>query len=75
METIVRTANLDSEFIQLLSIPFDQLGPFQEWAGTADVFMREDSMGLLHECVCYDLYDFWRDTVKEELPHEEPTLF
>ena len=75
MENTVHRNHLASEYIHLSSIPFDQVGPFQEWLGVTDIFTRRDSMGRLHECVKYDLYDFWRDTVKEENLHEEQTLF
>ena len=75
MENNVSRYHPDSEYIQLSSIPFDHLGSFQEWLGVADIFTRRDNTGKTHECVLNDLYDFWRDTVKEELPHEEPTLF
>jgi hypothetical protein len=75
MENSVSRYPLESEYIQLSSIPFDQVVPFQEWLGVADIFTRRDSMGRVHECVKYDLYDFWCETVKEENLHHEQALF
>lgn len=75
MENTVLRNHLESEYIQLSSIPFDHIGPFQEWLGVADIFTRRDRLGWEHECVKHDLYDFWRDTVKEDNLHQEQALF
>lgn len=64
-----------AEFVQLSVLPFDQLVPFKDWLSVEDIFITEDDMGLSNECVHYDLYEFWYDTVKEESQLQELAIF
>jgi len=63
------------EFVLLSALPFEQLVPFRDWLSIADIFIKEDDMGMTNEFVYYDLYEFWYDTVKEETQLEELAIF
>ena len=54
------------EYIQLSRLPFEQLIPFSSWICETDKFLLPDGEGENHECVYYDIYDFWFDTFKHE---------
>lgn len=63
------------EFVLLSALPFEQLVPFRDWLSVADIFVKEDDMGLSCEFASYDLYEFWYDTVKEETQLQELAIF
>ena len=75
MKKISPQVELDMEYIQLCRLPLDQLQRFKEWTNKLHTFTIKDGFGEMHECVPYDIYDFWFDTLKEEKEESDLAIF
>lgn len=75
MKKLTPQLHLDSEYIQLCRLPFDQLIRFREWMNERLIFTITDSLGEKYQCAPYDMYDFWYDTQMKEKEEIDLAIF
>jgi hypothetical protein len=75
MKKITPQIHLDTEYIQLCRLPFDQLIRFREWLNKRCIITITDTFGESHQCVPYAMYDFWHDTLLMENEESDLAIF